>query len=91
MMNSVSVHNLSYPLTNRRPIGNHRRSKIAVVSEASDVVFVPGDPEITWQIVVRIIVGITPFVVAGIEAKELWISTMAILAKILFWLKSSLS
>nr|GEW53152.1 transmembrane protein [Tanacetum cinerariifolium] len=41
--------------------------RIAVVSEASDVVFVPGDPEITWQIVVGTIAGITPFVVAGIE------------------------
>ncbi|GKA45107.1 hypothetical protein Tco_0737903 [Tanacetum coccineum] len=43
------------------------RGRIAVVSEASDVVFVPGDPEITWQIVVGTIAGITPFVVAGIE------------------------
>nr|GEY62496.1 hypothetical protein [Tanacetum cinerariifolium] len=68
MMNSISVHNnISYSLTNRRPYGTHRRSRIAVVSEASDVVFVPSDPEITWQIVVGTIAGITPFVVAGIE------------------------
>ncbi|KEH28449.1 transmembrane protein, putative [Medicago truncatula] len=45
-----------------------RRTRIGVVS-VSDVTTVldPAPVEITWQIVVGTIAGITPFVVAGIE------------------------
>ncbi|XP_076929355.1 uncharacterized protein LOC143593685 [Bidens hawaiensis] len=49
--------------------GNRLRfsSRISAVDDISGVTFVPGDPEITWQIVVGSIAGVTPFVVAGIE------------------------
>ncbi|KAM0070722.1 hypothetical protein Hdeb2414_s0001g00016471 [Helianthus debilis subsp. tardiflorus] len=53
--------------------GNHRHQfsckthRISAVDEVSAVTFDPGAPDITWQIVVGSIAGVTPFVVAGIE------------------------
>ncbi|XP_076945710.1 uncharacterized protein LOC143616898 [Bidens hawaiensis] len=59
--------------TNKRPIslyhGNRLRfsSSISAVDEISGVTCVPGEPDVTWQIIVGTIAGVTPFVVAGIE------------------------
>ncbi|PWA78463.1 hypothetical protein CTI12_AA215050 [Artemisia annua] len=71
-MHSVPVPNLPCPYSNHKLYGTRlrlteRRNRITAVSEASEVVFAPGDPEITWQIVVGTFAGVTPFVVAGIE------------------------
>ncbi|KAI3828343.1 hypothetical protein L1987_02443 [Smallanthus sonchifolius] len=56
----------SIPRTNR-----HRfisiRNRISAVDEVSAVTFDPAAPQITWQIIVGSIAGVTPFVVAGIE------------------------
>ncbi|XP_071736603.1 uncharacterized protein [Rutidosis leptorrhynchoides] len=46
---------------------NCRRNRISAVGEVSDIISNPVEPEITWQIVVGAIAGVTPFVVAGIE------------------------
>ncbi|KAI3703793.1 hypothetical protein L1987_73988 [Smallanthus sonchifolius] len=53
----------SIPRTNR-----HRfSSRISAVDELSAVTFDPAAPQITWQIIVGSIAGVTPFMVAGIE------------------------
>ncbi|GKA59123.1 hypothetical protein Tco_0758436 [Tanacetum coccineum] len=77
VMNSIllTVPHHPYPISHWKLYGNRGRSRITAVSEVSDVVFVPGDPDITWQIVVgtigfgllEFVAGVTPFVVAGIE------------------------
>ncbi|KVI02317.1 uncharacterized protein LOC112500641 [Cynara cardunculus var. scolymus] len=44
-----------------------RRKRISAIVEASAITSDPITPQITWQIVVGSIAGVTPFVVAGIE------------------------
>ncbi|GMJ10396.1 hypothetical protein like AT5G55570 [Hibiscus trionum] len=50
-------------------IGNNRRLKTKVAANLQDVSAVadPARVDITWQIVVGAIAGVTPFIVAGIE------------------------
>ncbi|XP_057439799.1 uncharacterized protein LOC130731508 [Lotus japonicus] len=49
--------------------GTRRRRRTRVVASLNDVTTVldPAPAEITWQIVVGTIAGVTPFVVAGVE------------------------
>ncbi|KAL7584701.1 uncharacterized protein LOC111888184 [Lactuca sativa] len=46
---------------------SNRRNRVSAVVEVSTITSDPFTPQITWQIVVGTIAGVTPFVVAGIE------------------------
>nr|XP_048329499.1 uncharacterized protein LOC107435503 isoform X3 [Ziziphus jujuba var. spinosa] len=81
-----------YLLIGNQSLKTRRVAAINDVSAAADAVPV----DLTWQIVVGAIAGVTPFVVAGIEfSKRIHredarrISTMAIVEEILFWLSHS--
>ncbi|KAK1418004.1 hypothetical protein QVD17_27140 [Tagetes erecta] len=76
-MNSISIivpnlhppisYNSIYERSNQRHRFTTRRTRISAVDELSTVTFDPVAPQITWQIIVGSIAGVTPFVVAGIE------------------------
>ncbi|KFK27141.1 hypothetical protein AALP_AA8G340500 [Arabis alpina] len=48
-------------------ISNRRVRTPLALGELADTVAVTGKSEVTWQIIVGTIAGITPFVVAGVE------------------------
>ncbi|KAI3496854.1 hypothetical protein L1887_39232 [Cichorium endivia] len=66
----------SFSVSNRKSSNLHhgnrrrfsiRRKRVSTVAEVSAITSDPVTAEITWQIVVGSIAGVTPFVVAGIE------------------------
>ncbi|KAK1305795.1 hypothetical protein QJS10_CPA10g01852 [Acorus calamus] len=65
---STSNPNLSPTFGHRRDVGaRHRPLRIHAIDGLDQSSVEPAQAEVTWQIIVGAIAGITPFVVAGIE------------------------
>ncbi|GAA0144104.1 hypothetical protein LIER_04632 [Lithospermum erythrorhizon] len=60
---SISLVRKHHPTSRTR----HSTSRISAVSDVPTVISDPAQVEITWEIVLGTLAGVTPFVVAGIE------------------------
>ncbi|KAL7088055.1 hypothetical protein ACP275_13G105700 [Erythranthe tilingii] len=66
--NRTTIHKPAVPLNRNMASISTRRSTAAVNDEISAIITSdPAQAEITWQIVLGALAGVTPFVVAGIE------------------------
>ncbi|KAL7130843.1 hypothetical protein ABFS83_13G159700 [Erythranthe nasuta] len=66
--NQTTIHKPAVPMNRNMASVSTRRSTAAVNDEISAIITSdPAQAEITWQIVLGALAGVTPFVVAGIE------------------------